>query len=141
MIDLVGQTNVRELIRLIWNADGVVCPVTGAMHIAAALPLKNEKPRGCVVIAGAREPAHWEQYAGHQFLQTVGTLACCRDGACWRSRCERIGDGDEKDKQGMCLYPENVDGVQYPRCMTTIKPQDVIRGVERYYESGALRYQ
>ena len=37
MIDLVGKTSLRELIRLIYRADGVLCPVTLAMHLAAAV--------------------------------------------------------------------------------------------------------
>ena len=32
---------------------------------------------GCVVIAGGREPTHWEAYPGHQFLHTQGALDCC----------------------------------------------------------------
>ncbi|OYV83437.1 MAG: hypothetical protein B7Z73_15970, partial [Planctomycetia bacterium 21-64-5] len=32
--------------------------------------------RPCVVINGGREPPHWEQYPGHQFLHTIGALDC-----------------------------------------------------------------
>ena len=51
----------------------------------------------CVVIAGGREPAHWEAYPNHQFLSTNGTLSCCLQGGCWKSRCQLVGDGDPKD--------------------------------------------
>jgi ADP-heptose:LPS heptosyltransferase len=86
VVDLVGWTGVRELIRLIHHADGVICPVTFAMHLAAAVPTRAGAPplRPCVVVAGGREPAHWEMYPGHQFLHTVGALDCCAAGGAGR---------------------------------------------------------
>jgi len=35
-IDLRGRTNLRELIRLVYHSQGVLCSVTGLMHLAAA---------------------------------------------------------------------------------------------------------
>ena len=77
--DLVGKTTTRQLIHLVHWADGVLCPVTLAMHLAAAVPARAGGPplRPCVVVAGGREPPHWEAYPNHQFLSTVGALACC----------------------------------------------------------------
>jgi ADP-heptose:LPS heptosyltransferase len=49
--NLVGKTSLRDLMRLIYHAEGVICPITCIMHIAAAF----NKP--CVVVAGGRE--HW----------------------------------------------------------------------------------
>ena len=83
-IDLRGRTNVRELLQLIYHAEGVLCGVTGPMHLSAAveLPGRPQCVRPCVVIAGGREPAHWEQYPGHQFIHNVGALpAATRAGA------------------------------------------------------------
>ena len=62
VIDLRGQTNFRELIRLVHHSQGVLCPVTALMHLAAAVATKRGRPpnRPCVVVAGGREPAHWE---------------------------------------------------------------------------------
>ncbi|HVA46385.1 MAG TPA: hypothetical protein VNH11_08430 [Pirellulales bacterium] len=34
--------------------------------------------RPCVVINGGREPPHWEQYPGHQFLHTIGRARLLR---------------------------------------------------------------
>ena len=36
VINLVGKTDIRQFVRLMYHADGVVCPVTFAMHLAAA---------------------------------------------------------------------------------------------------------
>ena len=33
--------------------------------------------RPCVVVAGGREPAHWEAYPDHQFIHNNGALRCC----------------------------------------------------------------
>jgi ADP-heptose:LPS heptosyltransferase len=37
VVNLVGKTTTREFVRLMHYADGVVCPVTFAMHLAAAV--------------------------------------------------------------------------------------------------------
>lgn len=55
VINLVGRTSLREFLRVLYHAEGVVCPVTFAMHAVAALPQKQGRSRGCVVIAGGRE--------------------------------------------------------------------------------------
>jgi len=139
-ISMIGQTNLREFINLMYHADGVLCPVTFAMHLAAAVPLRpGQISRACVVIAGGREPTHWEMYPGHQFLHTQGALACCASGGCWKSRCQPMHDGNEMD-QDLCTDPVAVGSdLLIPKCMNIITPQRVISAVELYYEGGALK--
>src|SRR5262245_13545466 len=50
VIDLVGKTDVRQLQRLTYHASGVICPVTFAMHLAAAVEVSPGRPknRACV---------------------------------------------------------------------------------------------
>lgn len=144
VIDLVGKTDIRQFVRLMHHAAGVICPVTFAMHLAAAVPVKPGRPknRACVVIAGGREPSQWEKYGHHRFLETNGALPCCDNGGCWKSRCQPIGDGDEKDRPDqLCLNPVAIapDRV-IPRCLDLITAADVIRAVELYYDGGALEY-
>lgn len=137
VLNLVGKTSLRETIRLTYRADGVVCPVTLFMHLAAAveMPPGRAKNRPCVVIAGGREPPHWEAYPHHQFLHTNGALPCCDDGGCWVSRVEALGDGSEHDTQ-LCTRPIAIEsGRKLPECMEMITAEDVIRAVEKY-----LRY-
>lgn len=132
VFNLVGQTSIRQFIRLMFHADGVVCPVTFAMHLAAAVPTKDSRSRPCVVIAGGREPPHWEAYPAHQFLHTVGCLPCCATGGCWRGRCQKVGDGDLNDTQNLCERPVQLDPIlRIPQCMVMIQPQDVIRAIEK----------
>lgn len=139
VLDLRGKTDLRQLIRLVHHAQGVLCPVTLAMHLAAAVEVRPGTPknRPCVVVAGGREPPHWEAYPHHQFLHRAGALLCCDDGGCWKARVAPLGDGDEKDR------PENrcVDVVgELPRCMDLVTAADAIRAVELYFEGGAIRY-
>lgn len=139
--NLVGKTSLREFVRLMHHAEGVVCPVTLAMHLAAAVETKdgNRGCRPCVVIAGGREPAHWEAYPNHQFLSTNGTLACCRHGGCWKSRCQTVGDGDAKDQRDLCDQPVQVaPNLRIARCMDHITPADVIRSIDLYCSGGAI---
>lgn len=141
VVDLVGKTTLRDFIRLMYHADGVLCPVTMAMHLSAAVetPPGRPKHRPAVVVAGGREPPHWEAYPHHQFISTTGMLACCEDGGCWRSRCQRVGDGDSRDHHNLCPYPVQVAAdLVIPRCMNMITPADVIRRIELFHEGDTL---
>jgi ADP-heptose:LPS heptosyltransferase len=137
VIDLRGQTDLRQLVRLMYHAQGVISAVSLLMHLAAAIEVRPGMPRRrpCVVIAGGREPPQWTAYPHHQFIHTVGALRCCDDGGCWKSRTVPLGDGDEKDR------PENlcVDVVGHlPRCMDMITADEVVRRVQWHFEGGAL---
>jgi len=118
VISMLGETNVRELSRLIYKSEGVITCVSFPMHLAAAF----RKP--CVVVAGAREGTRWELYPNHQFLYVNGCLPCATYDGCWKSKFE-----DCKNK---------VEDI--PRCMTLITPNDVARAVTRYYEGAMLTY-
>jgi ADP-heptose:LPS heptosyltransferase len=138
VIDLRGQTSLRELIRLVHHAEGVLCSVTALMHLAAAVETRPGRPknRPCVVVAGGREPAHWEAYPDHQFIHTNGALACCTRRGCWKDRTERLRDGDERDRpEHLCV--DRVNGL--PHCMHLVTPEDVIRRIELYYAGKTLK--
>jgi ADP-heptose:LPS heptosyltransferase len=138
-IDLRGKTDLRQLIRLVYHAQGVLCPVTLLMHLAAAVPVPSGMPknRPCVVVAGGREPPHWEAYPHHQFLHRAGALYCCDDGGCWKSRVRPLGDNDTKDRpENLCL---DVVGT-LPHCMDLITAEDVIRAIEVYFQGGSIAY-
>jgi len=147
-INLIGKTNLRQLIRLVYHSVGVLCPITLLMHLAAAVESRHGLlNRPCVVLAGGREPSVWEKYGHHRFMETNGCLLCCNSGGCWKSRCSKVGDGDKKDNdEELCLYPIEVDiefkgsKLRVPKCLYMIKPKDVIRAVEMYYDGGVLEY-
>ncbi|MEM6823337.1 MAG: glycosyltransferase family 9 protein, partial [Verrucomicrobiota bacterium] len=138
VIDLRGKTNLRQLVRLVHHSSGVLTPVSLAMHLAAAIEMKpgGAMNRPCVVIAGGREPPHWEAYPHHQFLHTVGALRCCNDGGCWKSRTVPIGDGDSKDLPDQ-LCVDVVDSL--PHCMEMITPKHVIEAIEFYFKGGVVQ--
>ena len=58
VINLVGETDIRQFVRLMHHADGVLCPVTFAMHLAAAVEAKPGRPR--------TEPVSWLLAAASQ---------------------------------------------------------------------------
>ena len=146
-ISAVGATDdVRNLFRLIRDCEGVICGVTGAMHIAAAL----KKP--CVVIAGGREERLWEAYTNenqwcgcpepvnpeHKFLDTLGKLPCCVKNGCWRRKVVPLHQQDYKDGKDLCLRPIINDVQPVAECMTLIKPKDVVNAVVSYYNNKIL---
>lgn len=147
VLDLLDRTTLRETFRIIAGADGVLCPVTMAMHAAAAF----ERP--CVVWAGGREEYYWEAYhpdspafahvptqikIGHRFLHTQGLLDCCMHKGCWKSRIERIGHIRNKHNKSICYHPAG-DAVQrIPQCMDMISPEMVAEAVLSYYADGTL---
>ena len=139
VIDLRGQTDLRQLVRLAYHAQGVLTPVSLPMHLAAAVEVRPGMPqnRPCVVIAGGREPPQWTAYPHHQFIHTVGALRCCDNGGCWKSRTVPLGDGDSKDNpKELCV---DVVGT-LPRCMDMITSSEVIRRIEMYFDGGAIKY-
>ena len=119
VISMIGKTkDTRKLLRVIKHAQGVVSCVSFPMHIAAAF----KKP--CVVVAGAREGTRWELYPNQQFLYVNGCLPCADYDGCWKSKNEECTN--------------RVNGVA--KCMTLIRPEDVVRSVNRYYEGGMLKF-
>jgi ADP-heptose:LPS heptosyltransferase len=117
VIDLIGQTKVRELFALVYHAQGCVSLISSLMHVAAAFG----KP--CVVLAGAREPTTFEAYANHRYLDRVGCLRCAAQKACWHNSI------------GAC--EDVVDGVA--RCMEMIPTAEVTAAVRSYYHGGLLQ--
>jgi len=124
VINLIGKTDTRQVVRLFHHADGVLTGVSFPMHLAAAL----EKP--CVAIMGGREPVIWNSYPRQTLMHTVGALDCCRSGGCWKSRVVPLGDNDEKDKS-LCEQPVPGDE-PVGRCMALISPESVAEAVLRY---------
>jgi ADP-heptose:LPS heptosyltransferase len=139
VLDLRGKTDLRQFVRLMFHAQGVLCPVTFPMHLAAAVEMKDNqggRTRPCVVIAGGREPPSWEAYPHHQFIHTCGALRCCRSGGCWRSRTVPLGDGSENDRpDAICV--DVINGL--PRCMDLISSRTVIERIEMYFDGGVVR--
>jgi ADP-heptose:LPS heptosyltransferase len=125
VLDLRGKTTLRDLIRLVYHADGILCPVTLHMHLAAAVPLPpgRKRLRSCVVVAGGREPAHWEQYPGHHFLHTIGALECCATGGCWKARTVPLGDGSKLDSVDSLCQQVTPKGL--PVCMSLVSSAKV----------------
>lgn len=144
VLNLVGRTSHRDWLRLIYHADGVICGVTGAMHIAAALQ------RPCVVLAGGREAWWWEAYVRenrglggaetaqkltvpHRYLHTIGLLDCCRSHGCWKNKVLPLA-GD----QSLCKYPIITPGQAVAKCLDMITPDHVVEAVMSYYEDKTL---
>lgn len=151
-LNLVGRTNLRDMLRLIHHADGVICGVTSAMHIAAGLH------RPCVVIAGGREAWWWEAYTNentgfgphangtftvpHRYLHTIGLLDCCQTHGCWNSRVHALDhtpNGRAHTKH-VCKYPEDLATIPQPRCLNLITVRHVVEAVLSYYEDGTLQW-
>jgi ADP-heptose:LPS heptosyltransferase len=145
---MVKKTGLRDFIRLIYHADGVVCAVTAAMHIAAAF----NKP--CVVIAGGREPWWWESYTNdnrlfnmrvgnprwqipaddtyveHRFLHTQDRLPCCKGKGCWKSKLT--------GNAAKCKMIVEVGRQQLPKCLAMIRPEHVIDAIFSYRKEGVV---
>lgn len=78
VINLIGQTEdpetgIRDLLKLYYHCEGSMGLVSMQMHLAAAFD------KACVVVAGAREPASYEQYNHHRYLHNQGAMRCKND--------------------------------------------------------------
>jgi len=144
VLNLVGKTSLRDMMRVIYHADGVICGITSAMHFAAGL----QKP--CVVLAGGREAWWWEAYVRensglggadvaakleypHRYLHTIGLLDCCQRHGCWKNKVIKI-----QDDTSVCKYPIIKPGQAVPKCLDMITPNHVIEAVMSYYEDKSL---
>jgi ADP-heptose:LPS heptosyltransferase len=119
VVQLVGKTSLREVVRLVFHAAGGIGPITFLQHLCAAW----EKPY--VAILGGREPAGWVAYPRQHTLHTIGAAwapedGCCRGVACWKSR---LAECAMPVREGL------VRGVG--RCMAEIRPSAAIEAIER----------
>jgi len=136
VINLVGKTDARQFIRIMYHALGVITPVSFPMHLAAAVEVKydyHRATRPCITIAGGREPTVWEQYTNHAYMHTCGMLDCCDNGGCWKSRIIPLGDGEGDKDESLCRHPVKlVTGQTIPQCMDMISANQIIQKVKDY---------
>jgi len=150
VINLVGVGDPRDLLLQVKHAEGVICPITAAMHIAAAC----EKP--AVVIAGGREAWWWESYTNespsifgpqaklvdmpHRYLHTIGELDCCQSFGCWKRLVVPLTkeDADPRRQKKLCTYPHRFHEQPIAECMARITPEKVVDAVLSYYQQGLL---
>jgi hypothetical protein len=147
VLNTVGMTSIRDLMRNIYHADGVICNVTFMMHLAGGL----ERP--CVVLGGGREEPWWEEYSNdwrafgdqcepvrvpHRFLHTLGQLPCCRPHGCWRRRVVAQADNHKMFNKDLCRQPVTTKEQIAPACLHKITVDHVIEAVMWYYERGFL---
>ena len=131
VIDLRGKTTLRELIRVMYHAAGVLTSPGLISHLAAAIETKDQSPRSCIVIGGGREPAHWNAYPGQRYLSTVGLFPCCQNGGCWRSRTVPLGDGQTEDaRDRLCVNVSNGT----PVCLEAITVAEVVSHIEQLFQ-------
>ena len=136
VVNLVGKTSHRQLISLMYRADGVLTPVSYPMHLST-MQWKDHpnEHRPCVVIAGSREPSVWEQYTCHQYIHNCGILKCSKRGACWKSRITRLNDGSKQD-MSICVNPVVAkSGQVIPRCLDMITVDEVVRRIDLYLDN------
>lgn len=118
VFNLIGQTSIRELIRVIYQSEGTIGPISAQFVIAAAF----NKPS--VIVAGGKEPPRWQMFNNHRYLHVCGCLPCAPGNGCWTGKYQdcksRVGD--------------------VPRCFAMISPDEVARNVLLYYDGGILKY-
>ncbi len=138
IINMVGKTDLRQLIRLVYNSFGVITPVSLPMMLSAGIephPRFKRLSRPCIIIAGGRESNTWQTLPNHHFLHTCGMLDCCDLGGCWKSRVVPIGDGDHKDNC-LCLRPVSLsNGQTISKCMDMISSDDVISIIRKHMDN------
>lgn len=117
--NLVGKTDLRQLIRLCWWSCGTIGPLSFQFVMAAAF----EKPH--VVVAGGKEGVRWHVFPHGRYLATNGALSCCKFDGCWK--------GGEK---GKCI--DQLPGGT-PRCFDLITPRMILDAVAMYYRGGVLK--
>ena len=117
VLNLVGKTDLRQLIRLTYWSEGTLGPLSFQFVMAAAF----KKPG--VVVAGGKEGVRWHIYPHIRHLCVNGAIDCCKWDGCWL--------GGEK---GKCKHLIN----DIPLCFSMIKPYMIFDAVKMYYKGGVL---
>ena len=131
-IDLIGKTNGRRFLQVVYHSAGVLTGCSYPMHLSSMVadPKTSRKLRPCVCILGGREPIVWVQQRNMQCLHCSGLLDCCKDGGCWRSRIVKLNDNSNLDNS-ICAHPvKTPSGQTIPLCMDMITVDDVVRRIE-----------
>lgn len=127
VLNLIGKTDDRQLIRLVCHSSGVLSGLSYLMHLAAGL----ERP--AVILGGGREPRTWNCYPRQVLLGTVGMLPCCQGEGCWKSRVVKLNDGSVQNAS-LCVNPTFTEPPS-PKCMAMIDPEEVAANVLRFREN------
>lgn len=117
--DLVGKTDLRQLIRLGYWSHGSIGPISFQFVMSAAL----NQPH--VVVAGGKEGVRWQIYPHGQYLYSNGCLKCCAWDGCWKGGANNL-----------CV--DLVYGV--PRCFYIITPERIVESVKMFYSGGIIDY-
>lgn len=133
-INMIDNTNIRQLLRLCLHSVGGLCSVTFVQHAMAAA----NKP--CVVLLGGRENIPWvTAYPYQTTLHRIGSsLPCCKTRACWKSRIVPLHDGRKISRtpkpldSSLCELPVTNTMMPVAKCMYDITPEEVIKVIESY---------
>lgn len=124
VLDLRGQTDTRQLLRLAYHSSGGLGGVSFLHHVYAAL----EKPFVCV--ASGMEPRSWEAYGTEVYITRQGQLPCCRLGGCWKAKADPAANS--------CVLPVRCGDEWVGKCMDLIGVDEVVNGVLSYYRGGLI---
>lgn len=118
VLNLVGKTDLRQLIRLQYWASGSIGPLSLQFVMSAAF----EQP--AVVVAGGKEGVRWHIYPHMRYLYTNGCCPKAMWDGCWLGGIK-----------GQCPYLVK----EVPKCFTLIKPYQIVDAVKMYYEGKVLK--
>ncbi len=117
VFNLIGKTDLRQLIRLGWWAHGTIGPISFQFVMSAAFK------QAYVVVAGGKEGVRWHIYPSGKYLYMNGSLKCCSYDGCW------LGGPRKKCR-------DEFNGV--PRCFTLIEPYMIVDAIKSFYLGGRL---
>lgn len=148
VIDLVGKTDLRQIIRLMYHSAGYVGAPGFLMHLAAATPVRpferngrgRPNSRAAVIVSGGQEPYQWFAYEGHHVLHVNGMLPCCEVGGCGKTRCE-VPHRLERNPEQLCEMPVQIGrGGVVPKCLDMVTTKMVIERIKLHFDGGAYFY-
>lgn len=124
--NLLGETPLRHLFRLIAHADVVLCHVSLPMLLASAFGVP------CVAIVGGRENPSLFAGSGVTPLDTIGRLPCCETKGCLAAAALPGRRPEEFPYGWLCSDPVTPrDGIPVGRCMSLITPETVLSALTR----------
>lgn len=117
VINLIGKTSIRDLIQLVYHADGIISPPSACVHLAS---IETYKQRKCVVICGGREPEKLTKYSDDfKMISRFGQLDCCKKECCMKFFLHKV---DSRTCPNQIL----INNIFYPKCMSLISAEEIV---------------
>ena len=138
VLDLCGRTELRQLIRLVYHAQGVLCPVGALTDLAAAVAVRpgGGEDRPCISVGAGSWLALWRYAFQGKGLERDSAAPCWPSPKCASLMSSSLGGGGRD--RGLASGPQSTP-LATPRRTPARTVGEAIRAIEMCFAAGTAR--